>query len=227
MQKTWDYPVYLSAMNAMERMAKKIKSLEYPLDQKKIKELELELECTMDLCETYMDDNRDGEKTDEEKKRLEDVEEAYDFCKKQLTLLELQEKAAQAEMNAALRKNEEQRNGAGRAAEETRTLLGNMVLVEMIKKSRTVGADGKPVASPLEKAYVENPNRTVQAICDNTYFRMMTERMTTEMTHDFVINDSAKLVADKLMKIAKQSLSEQEEEELAYEQELAMLLGGI
>ena len=134
-----DDRLFLDAMESVEQIANSIKNLQYPLDQKRINELKIELECTVELCENYLNSKR--EKTDEDRERYEKIEQAHDFCHKQFALLDLQKDAADGAMHDATE------------------LTAKKVALEMIQKTRS-----KNEPSPLEKAFVENPSQVLRGV---------------------------------------------------------------
>ena len=191
-----DDRLFLDAMESVEQLANSIKNLQYPLDQKRINELRIELECTVELCENYLNGKR--EKTDEDRERYEKIEQAYDFCHKQFDLLDLQKDAADGAMNDATE------------------LTAKLVALEMIKKTRLMHEP-----SPLEKAFVENPSQVLRAIRENPAFQAATDNLI--ILSDTALDQNAKAIAAKMMRQAGIEIDEEEEQLLAQrESELLM-----
>ena len=191
-----DDRLFLDAMESVEQIANSIKNLQYPLDQKRINELKIELECTVELCENYLNSKR--ENTDEDRERYEKIEQAYDFCHKQFDLLDLHKDAADGAMHDATE------------------LTAKKVALEMIQKTRS-----KNEPSPLEKAFVENPSQVLRAIRENPAFQAATDNLI--ILSDTALDQNAKAIAAKMMQQAGIAIDEEEEQLLA-QRELDLLM---
>ena len=183
-----DDRLFLDAMESVEQIANSIKNLQYPLDQKRINKLRIELECTVELCENYLNSKR--EKTDEDRERYEKIEQAYDFCHKQFDLLDLHKDAADGAMHDATE------------------LTAKIVALEMIQKTRR-----KNEPSPLEKAFVENPSQVLRAIRENPAFQAATDNLI--ILSDTALDQNAKAIAAKMLQQAGIAIDEEEEQLLA------------
>ena len=248
--------VYADAVRSLEQMAKTVSTLRYPVDEKKMTEMKTQLENTMELCKIFMDTkSAESLTTDPELPRFDAVERAYDFCKQQMELFDLQEEAAEAEMYAAIAGMPIPESNVGNGAEELRLsvfhglsflwngdaldreeeleLLANMVLLEMIKQGREVDEEGNILAGGLEAALAVDPAAVAQAIQGNAYFQAVTEDMSDEGLRAFVLNDGGKVIAGKMLKFAQQSAVDENDEianemEAEMEEEMqAMLMGGM
>ena len=191
-----DDRLFLDAMESVEQIANSIKNLQYPLDQKRINKLRIELECTVELCENYLNSKR--EKTDEDRERYEKIEQAYDFCHKQFDLLDLHKDAADGAMHDATE------------------LTAKIVALEMIQKTRR-----KNEPSPLEKAFVENPSQVLRAIRENPAFQAATDNLI--ILSDTALDQNAKAIAAKMLQQAGIAIDEEEEQLLA-QRELDLLM---
>ena len=95
--------------------------------------------------------------------------------------------------------------------EEARETFGNMVLLEVIKKGRSVNDDGNIVAGAVERALAEKPEAVVRAIRENAYVKAATEKLDVDLLRQFVTSDKAKTLADKLIQVAKAYAPEKNE----------------
>ena len=88
--------------------------------------------------------------------------------------------------------------------EKARLVHAKMVLLELIKMNRTVDNENKIIASPLERVYAQKGNRVVEALAQNPYFKAVTQKMDADMSRYFAASNGAKVLAEKLNKIAEQ-----------------------
>lgn len=95
--------------------------------------------------------------------------------------------------------------------EEARETFGNMVLLEVIKKGRSVNDDGDIVAGAVERALAAKPEAVVRAIRENAYVKAATEKLDVDLLRQFVTSDKAKTLADKLIQVAKAYAPEKNE----------------
>ena len=87
--------------------------------------------------------------------------------------------------------------------EEASETLSNMVLLEIIKSGRIKGANGKVFAGDLEIALADKAEPVVQGMRENTFVKAVTENLTLTELCQFIMDDKAKALADKITGIAK------------------------
>ena len=88
--------------------------------------------------------------------------------------------------------------------EKTREVMADMVLLELVKGSRTKNEQGQIVAGAMEQQLAKNPKEMREAFRKNAYVASFTEHVTVESLRNFVMKDGAKAVADAMTKVAKQ-----------------------
>lgn len=88
--------------------------------------------------------------------------------------------------------------------EKAREVMADMVLLELVKGSRTKNEQGQIVAGAMEQQLAKNPKEMREAFRKNTYVASFTEHVTVESLRNFVMKDGAKTVADAMTKVAKQ-----------------------
>lgn len=88
--------------------------------------------------------------------------------------------------------------------EKAREVMADMVLLELVKGSRTKNDQGQIVAGAMEQQLAKNPQEMREAFRKNAYVASFTEHVTVESLRNFVMKDGAKTVADAMTKVAKQ-----------------------
>ena len=99
--------------------------------------------------------------------------------------------------------------------EKARNVMADMVLLELVKTSRTVedyGAFKLIKAGALEKKLAENPDLLRQGIRDNGQIKAISEHATVESLRNFVMNDGEKTLAKLMGQRAEYSNNNQQKE---------------
>lgn len=105
-------------------------------------------------------------------------------------------------------------------AQDARNIMSNMVVLEMVKKGRSIEGD-QIIAGDVEKALAEDPGKLIQSVRDNAYFQQLTENVTPEMLRHFVMTDGAATMADNMLRRSVQ-LEQQAEAEKNLENQKEM-----
>ena len=82
-------------------------------------------------------------------------------------------------------------------------VMGNMVVLEMVKNGRSMDDSGQIIAGPVEQQLARQPVEMIDRILDNNYFRAMTANVSKEMLEHFVVSNGAKTVAENMERIAR------------------------
>jgi hypothetical protein len=105
--------------------------------------------------------------------------------------------------------------------DEARATFSKMVLLEIIKSGRSMNGDTL-VAGEVEEALAEQPGPVVTAWCKNPYVQAACANLTLDTLGQFVMNDGAKALADKITGVAKEYNPEAKANELQMQNEQEM-----
>ena len=89
-------------------------------------------------------------------------------------------------------------------ADYARSIMSNMVVLEMVKNGRSMGDNGQIIAGPVERTLAKRPVETIDAVLNNEYFCYVTKNVTPGSLEQFVNLGIAKTIADNMEKMAEQ-----------------------
>jgi hypothetical protein len=88
---------------------------------------------------------------------------------------------------------------------EAKETFSKMVLLEVVKKGRSFDAiTGDMMAGRVESTLAKNPEDMLLAMRENPYIKAASENLTLDTLRQFVMNDGAKDLANKIIGVAKE-----------------------
>ena len=88
---------------------------------------------------------------------------------------------------------------------EAKETFSKMVLLEVVKRGRSFDAiTGDLMAGRVESTLAQRPEDMVLAMRENSYIKAASENLTLDTLRQFVLNDGAKALADKITAVAKE-----------------------
>ena len=105
--------------------------------------------------------------------------------------------------------------------DEARETFSNMVLLEVIKRGRSLDGDTL-VAGEMEEKLAEKPEQMVRDMRNYPAVKAACEDMTLDKLCEFVMNDGAKALADKILGAAKEYNPDAKAKELQMQNEQEM-----
>jgi hypothetical protein len=88
---------------------------------------------------------------------------------------------------------------------EARNVMSDMVVLELVKLERKQDDQGNFVAGDIESRLAEDPGDTLTFFRNDPYIKAMTQNVTIEKLRNFIMNDGAKTMANRIMKVIEQS----------------------
>ena len=89
--------------------------------------------------------------------------------------------------------------------DEAKETFSKMVLLEVVKRGRSFDAiTGDLMAGRVESTLAQRPEDMVLAMRENSYIKAASENLTLDTLRQFVLNDGAKALADKITAVAKE-----------------------
>ena len=89
--------------------------------------------------------------------------------------------------------------------DEARETFSKMVLLELVKRGRSFHEiTGDLMAGNVESALAEEPEALMKTMRENPYIKAACKNLTLDAFRQFVVNDGAKVMADKITDIAKE-----------------------
>ena len=89
--------------------------------------------------------------------------------------------------------------------DEAKETYSKMVLLELVRRGRSFHElTGDLMAGNVESALAENPEVLMKNMRENPYIKAVCKNLTLDAFRQFVVNDGAKVMADKITDIAKE-----------------------
>lgn len=88
---------------------------------------------------------------------------------------------------------------------EARNVMSDMVVLELVKLERKQDDQGNIIAGDIETKLAEDPGDTLTFFRNDPYIKAMTQNVTIEKLRNFIMNDGAKTMANRIMKVIEQS----------------------
>jgi hypothetical protein len=89
--------------------------------------------------------------------------------------------------------------------DEARETFSKMVLLELVKRGRSFDEiTGDLMAGNVESALAEKPEALMKTMRENPYIKAVCKNLTLDAFRQFVVNDGAKALADKIIGAAKE-----------------------
>ena len=116
--------------------------------------------------------------------------------------------------------------------DEAKETYSKMVLLELVRRGRSFHElTGDLMAGNVESALAENPEVLMKNMRENPYIKAVCKNLTLDAFRQFVVNDGAKVMADKITDIAKEykpdakgnELQKQNEQEMQKQQSAPMI----
>lgn len=88
--------------------------------------------------------------------------------------------------------------------DEARSTFSNMVLLEVMKRSRRMNDANEPVAGEVEKAFAAKPEAVTRAMRDHACIKAASKDLDVEKLRQLLMTDGARTLADQLNEVAKE-----------------------
>ena len=107
--------------------------------------------------------------------------------------------------------------------DEAKETYSKMVLLELVRRGRSFDEiTGDLMAGNVESALAENPKVLMENMRENPYIKAVCKNLTLDSFRQFVVNDGAKVMADKITDIAKEYKPDAKGNELQKQNEQEM-----